>query len=199
MPMGRQSKHLQLVSALMLALLISSGQVFAYGKHTGELKNLEVEVVYTNPYFYTDDGLAVYYIGLPMTYELHITNTGKRTFRHLDITAIQEYHESGTCYRYSEEITYSKGDPMPGYTTQSWGDVAIERGRMAIFEGGYVPPYTTCEGLDQTHVTIKHTNNGKAEAATIYFEPEAGVFCPPPPREIFTQESISEDTKILVL
>ena len=142
--------------------------------------------MYTNPYFYTADRLAGYYIGLPMTYELHITNTGKRTFRHLDVTAIQEYHESGTCYRYSE-IRYSKGDPMPGYTTELWEDVALERGEKAIFKGGYVPPYTTCDGLDQTHVTIKHTNNGKAEAATIYFEQEAGVFCPPSPEEPYLE------------
>lgn len=188
--MGRAVNHRYWIALLALVFsicIISSSPVFAYGKHTGELKNLEVEVVYTNPYFHTADGLAGYYIGLPMTYELHITNTGKRTFRHLDVTAIQEYHESGTCYRYSEEIRYSKGDPMPGYTTELWEDVALERGEKAIFKGGYVPPYTTCDGLDQTHVTIKHTNNGKAEAATIYFEQEAGVFCPPSPEEPYLE------------
>ena len=143
--------------------------------------------MYTNPYFHTADGLAGYYIGLPMTYELHITNTGKRTFRHLDVTAIQEYHESGTCYRYSEEIRYSKGDPMPGDTTQSWSDLTLRGGEGIILEGGYVPPITTCEGLDQTHVTIRHTNNGNEMAATIYFEQEAGVFCPPSPEEPYLE------------
>ncbi len=185
--MNRSGNHHRWILYFVLVFsicVISSSPVFAYGKHKGELKNLDIKVVYTDPYFYTADGLAGYYIGLPMTYELRVKNTGKRTFRHMDITAIQEYHESGTCYRYSKEITYSKGDPMPGDTTQSWSDLTLRGGEEIVLEGGYVPPYTTCDGLDQTHVIIKHTNNGQAEAAVMYFEPEAGVFCPPAPDEL---------------
>lgn len=186
MEMGKSShcwSRISLFLVIIVVYIISSSTAFAYGEHKGELKNLDVEVVYTNPYFYTADGLAGYYIGMPMTYELHIKNTGKRTFKHLDITAIQEYHESGTCYRYTGEITYVKGDAMPGYTTQSWSDLTLEKGEGIVLKGGYVPPITTCDGLDQTHVTIKHTNNGNDEAAVIYFDPEAGIYCPPPPDE----------------
>ncbi|MBU2560473.1 hypothetical protein KKA03_06215 [archaeon] len=172
------------VPAVVSLLLILGSPVFAQGNHTGELRNLEIEVVYTNPYFYTDDGYAGYYIGLPMTYELRIKNTGKRTFMHLDITAIQEYHESGTCYRYGEGIAYSKGDPMPGETTEKWSDVTLRKGEEIVLRGGYVPPYATCDGLDQTHVIIKHSNNGNEEAAVMYFNPEAGIYCPPPPDEV---------------
>ncbi|MEE8403104.1 MAG: hypothetical protein V3R93_05045 [Candidatus Hydrothermarchaeaceae archaeon] len=182
---GSITSNRSILILLLISLLyvISSSSVFAYGKHTGELKNLDIEVVYTNPYFYTADGLAGYYIGLPMTYELHIKNTGKRTFKRLDVTAIQEYHESGICYRYAEEIPYAKGDAMPGDTTQSWSGITLRGGEEIVLSGGYVPPITTCDGLDQTHMIIKHTNNGQAEAAVMYFEPEAGVFCPPPPED----------------
>lgn len=183
-----------ILPAVVSLLLILGSPVFAQGKHIGELKHLEIEVVYTDPYFYTDDGYAGYYIGLPMTYELRIKNTGKRTFKHLDITAIHEYHESGTCYRYSEGITYSKGDPLPGDTTQKWSDVTLRGGDEIILEGRYVPPMATCDGLDQTHVIIKHSNNGKEEAAVIYFEPEAGVYCPPPPDAVEFEESDTVQT-----
>jgi hypothetical protein len=175
--------------AVVSLFLILGSPVFAYGKHAGELKNLEIEVVYTNPYFYTGDGLAGYYIGLPMTYELHIKNTGKRTFKHLDITVIQEYHESGICYRYGEGIKYAKGGPMPGETTQKWSDITLRGGEKIVLEGGYVPPMATCDGLDQTHVIIKHRNNGQEEAAVIYFDHEAGVFCPSAPEGVDLDDS----------
>ncbi|MEE8167397.1 MAG: hypothetical protein V3T58_00815 [Candidatus Hydrothermarchaeales archaeon] len=158
-----------------------------YGKHLGELKNLEISVVYTDPYFYTEEGLAGYYISLPMTYEIHIKNNGKSTFKHLDITAIHEYYESGTCdrwwYPYPREVTYAKGEPLPGDATEVWEDITLERGEEIVLKDSYIPTLATCDGLDQTHLIIKHTNKGRETAAVMYYEPEAGVFCPPPPEE----------------
>jgi len=45
----------------------------------------------------------------------------------------------------------------------------------------YTPPLATCDGLDQVHLIIQHTNNGALHAATMYYNPEAALYCPPPP------------------
>jgi len=155
------------------------------GEHAGELKNLEVRIIFKQPYFYTETGLAGYYIGLPMNYEIRIKNTGNRTFKHLDIAAIQEYHESLTCdrwwYPYPQEVTVAKGEAMPGDSMQYWRDVEIGPGGEKVLEGRYTAPMETCSGLDQVHLIIQHTNNGALHAATMYYNPEAAVYCPPPP------------------
>mgnify|MGYP001043449291 CR=1 FL=1 len=180
-------RKLLLIAVLGLSAIIS-GSLLAedihYGEHTGELKNLSIKVVYTNTYFHTAEGLAGYYIGMPMTYEVHITNNSPRTFQHLDVTAIQEYYESGTCnrawYPHPQYVTYTKGEPLPGDSKQVWGDVLLGPNQKIILSARYDVPLATCDGLDQTHVIIQHTNRGKVEAAIIYYEPECGVFCPPP-------------------
>lgn len=100
-----------------------------FGKHTGELKDLSIEVVYTNYFGKTPDGYVIYYIGGPMSYELHIRNNSPRTYQHLKLTAIQEYYESGTCdrwwYPYPRIVTYTKGEAMPGDSTDEWKDVVL--------------------------------------------------------------------------
>ncbi len=182
-------KRLLLIAVLGLVIIISNSLLRAdvhFGKHAGELKNLSIKVVYTAPYFYTPEGLAGYYIGLPMTYEVHITNNSRRTYQHLDVIAIQEYYESGTCnrtwYSYPQDVTYSKGEPLPGDSKQVWRNISLGANQKIVLSGGYNVPLATCDGLDQTHVIIQHTNKGKVEAAIMYYEPECGVFCPPPPR-----------------
>ncbi|HUW23725.1 MAG TPA: hypothetical protein VMW39_06825 [bacterium] len=174
---------------VMIIMIISNSLLGAdvhYGKHAGELKNLSIKVVYTDPYFYTPEGLAGYYIGLPMTYEVHITNNSRRTYKHLDVIAIQEYYESGTCDRfwhpYPQYVTYRKGEPLPDDSKQVWQNISLGPNQKIVLSGGYTPPLATCDGLDQTHVIIQHTNRGKVEAAIMYYEPECGVFCPPPPK-----------------
>lgn len=182
-------KRLLLIAVLGLVVIIGSSLLAAnvhFGKHAGELKNLSIKVVYTDPYFYTPEGLAGYYIGMPMTYEVHITNNSRRTYKHLDVTAIQEYYESGTCdrfwYPYPQYVTYRKGEPLPGDSKQVWQNISLGPNQKIVLSGGYTPSLATCDGLDQTHVIIQHTNRGKVEAAIMYYEPECGVFCPPPPK-----------------
>jgi len=184
--MGKKRKLL-LIAVLGLVAIMSSSLLAAdvhYGKHIGELKGLSIKVVYTNPYFYTPEGLAGYYIGMPMTYEVHIANNSHRTYNHLDIIAIQEYYQSGTCnrtwYPYPQHVTYSKGEPLPGDSKQVWWDISLAPNQKIALIGRYNVPLATCDGLDQTHVIIKHTNKGRVEAAIMYYEPECGVFCPPP-------------------
>jgi len=179
-------KRLLLIAVLGLVVIISSSLLVAdvhCGEHRGELKNLSIKVVYTNPYFYTSEGLAGYYIGMPMTYEVHIANNSRRTYKHLDVTAIQEYYESGTCnrawYPYPQYVTYSKGEPCPGDSKQVWRDISLGPNQKIVLSDRYDVPLAVCDGLDQTHVIIQHTNKGIVEAAIMYYEPECGVFCPP--------------------
>ncbi len=171
---------------VMIIVIISNsllGEDVRYGKHQGELKNLSIKVVYTNPYFYTPEGLAGYYIGMPMTYEVHITNNSRRTYKHLDVTAIQEYYESGTCnrtwYPHPQYVTYVKGEPLPGFSEQVWRNISLGANQKIVLSARYNVPLAVCDGLDQTHVIIQHTNRGRVEAAIMYYEPECGVFCPP--------------------
>jgi len=172
---------------VVIVMIISNSLLGAdvhFGEHTGELKNLNIRVVYTRPYFYTPEGLAGYYIGMPMTYEVYIENKSPRTYNHLDVTAIQEYYESGRCtrawYPYPENVTYSKGEPLPGNSKQVWPDISLGPNQKIVLSGRYDVPLATCDGLDQTHVIIQHTNMGKVDASIIYYEPECGIFCPPP-------------------
>lgn len=172
-------------------LLVAVGVVyvftlsFASGKHKGELKNLNIKVVYTNPYFHTPDGYAGYYISLPMTYEVHIENMSPRTYNHIDISARHEYYENKTCdrwwYPYPRTVTVSKGQPMPGNSTQSWDNLIIRGNETKILRGSYTAPMETCDGLDQTRIIIKHTNQGKVIAAE-FLNKVLGVYCPPPPQ-----------------
>lgn len=155
------------------------------GGHAGELKFLDITVVFKKPYFLTAQGYAGYYIGLPMEYEIRVKNNGNRTFKHLDFAVVHEYYESGTCdrwwYPYPQEVTFSKGEPMPGDSMIWWRDAEIGAGEELVLNGTYTAPIETCAGLDQIHLAIQHTNNGALHAATMYYNPEAAVYCPPPP------------------
>jgi len=180
-------RKLLLIALLAMATIMTSSLLAEdvhYGEHKGELKDLNIKVVYTNPYFHTPEGLAGYYIGMPMTYEVRVANNSPRTYQHLDITAIQEYYESGTCdrswYPYPRSVTYRKGEPLPGDSTQVWRDISLGANERITLLGRYNVPLATCDGLDQTHVIIQHTNRGRVEASIMYYEPECGVFCPPP-------------------
>lgn len=158
---------------------------FKWGKHTGELKYLDISIEYLD-YFYTDEeGYPVYYIGLPMRYRIKLKNTGNRTFNHLEVITIQEYYEDMVSYRwwypYPLEVVVHKGDPLPGESIQVWKDVYLGPYSEVVLEDTYTAPIQTCAGLDQTHIIIKHYNNGTLCAAKIYDNPELGVYCPPPP------------------
>jgi len=172
-----------------MAMFVSSGVMAeseGYGKHLGELKQLRVSVVYTN-FFYRDaKGYPVYYIGAPMSCQIQIKNMGSRTFNSLTITAQHQYYESGTCdrwwYPYPRVVAYSKGETLPGDSARTWTGISLIQNAEVILSMTYVPPLATCDGLDQTCVSIKHTNEGGQTASLFYYNPECGVFCPPPPK-----------------
>jgi len=159
--------------------------LFKWGEHTGELKYLNISIKYFD-YFYTDsDGYPVFYIGYPMRYQITLENTGDRNFGHLEVIAIEEYYEDINCdrwwYPYPRNVIVHKGDPLPGNSIQIWEDVYLGPNSTIVLEDTYTAPMATCAGLDQTHLIIKHYNNGVLHAAVIYDNPELGVYCPPAP------------------
>lgn len=175
-----------IVSAVVFAVSGAMAKDDNFGKHIGELKQLQISVVYTN-FFYRDaQGYPVYYIGAPMSCEIHIKNTGSRIFNRLTITAQHQYYESGKCdrwwYPYPRNVTYSKGEVLPGDSSKTWTGISLIQNAEITLTMTYVPPLATCDGLDQTCVSIKHTNEGGETSALFYYNPECGVFCPPPPK-----------------
>ena len=165
------------------------GNPDGWGEHDGELQWLVIEIEYVDPYFYTDEGYAGYYIGMPMCYRLHLTNIGERMYEDIDVRTTVEYYETHTVDRwwYPDEdgntlITVEKGDPLPGDTQQTWWEVDFLPGETVVLEHCYTPTYETVSGLDQIHLELRHHNNGPWHAAKFYEEPEQGIFCPPPPQ-----------------
>lgn len=156
------------------------------GKHTGELKDLEIKIVYKG-YRGMEHGIPVYYITDTMRFEVQLINKSARTFEHLDIIVIQEYHESGICdrwwYPYPRYVTYTKGQPLPGNSTSAWSDITLRGNQSITLNGLYYIPLPCCKGIDQTHVIIKHKNQGNVVGAIMYENPEHALFCPPEPEE----------------
>jgi hypothetical protein len=155
------------------------------GRHVGELKALEVEIAYLNPRYLTPEGYPAYFIADQMNFEVRVKNTSHRIFRHLDITGIQEYHESGICdrwwYPYPEQVAYTQGEALPGDSTTHWENVEIRPNSEIVLTGSYTSTPAICTGLDQTHVIIQHTNSCRGRDEAIYNNPQAALFCPPAP------------------
>jgi hypothetical protein len=155
------------------------------GKGAGKiLSQLKVNVTYLDPYSFTADGYPVFYIGVSFTCKITVTNPSCRKFHNIVVSATHEYYDSGICertwYPYPLEVTYTKGEPMPGDSTMEW-KTSIDPKSQVSFDWTYTPPLATCSGLDQTHVTISVIYaDGKFEKI-ILDSPEAGIFCPPPP------------------
>ena len=85
-------------------------------------------------------------------------------------------------YPYPDEVIVHKGDPLPEDSIQIWNSVYLVPSSIIVLEDTYIAPISTCSGLDQTHVIIKHYNNGVLHAAVIYDNPELGIYCPPSPQ-----------------
>jgi len=149
--------------------------------------SFNVSINYTDYFFVTGQGLAGYYIGLPMRCEVVITNAGYRDYYDLTVTMIHEYFDSGTCDRWWKEpspVHFEKGEQLPGSSAMIWPGLDIKRGETLVLPFSYVPPLETCAGLDQTHVVIQsplEETGDNDRVIELYNNSEAGVFCPPPP------------------
>jgi len=155
------------------------------GEHCEELKCLDVNIVMEDPYFYTSDNYPGYYIGDPVNFEVEITNTGCKEFKHLDVVTVQEYHDSGICDRWwdpnPEFVTITAGEALPGDPTTIWKDVTLKPNQEVVLNGTYTPPISTCSGLDQVSLAITYDSNCMHGKHTLYYNPQAAIYCPPPP------------------
>jgi hypothetical protein len=197
-----------LVTAVLLILAL--GPVAgARGKHVGDAKPIEVEVIYLDPpgtltidetgmvYHFPAWNLTyqvsreydeefygiypVYFIGQTLEFEVRIRNTSNRTYRNLKVVAIQEYHLApGTEY----------GEAMPGDSVEEWYVEELGPGGEVVLLGRHHAVLGTVPGLNQTHVQIFHWSNGNqislgewrgggAPGRLFWDDPEAGVYCPP--------------------
>lgn len=147
--------------------------------------SLTVTINYLNFYGYLEGIYPIYYIGLPMKYEIQIKNNGIKKLNNMEVYAVQEYYENKTCdrwwYPYPETVTVYKGEPMPGDSLQKWTGVSVGAGETLVLVDDFTSPIQTCDGLDQTHIVIKKIENGQVTGAVIYDNPETGVYCPPAP------------------
>jgi hypothetical protein len=154
--------------------LNNQGNPDGYGNHAGELKDLQIEIVYLNPKGYSPLGHSVYYINELMEYEVRVTNVSNRTFSCLMFSAQHQYYETVG--------SVTKGQPMDGASTCNWDGVELNPHTMVVLKGSYFPPLSTQPGIDQTGLLIKHCNDPGHEsehAALMYYNPEQGVFDPP--------------------
>jgi hypothetical protein len=147
------------------------------------LSALKVNVTYFDPFFYTDAGYPGFYIGVPMTCKLTITNTSRKWLKCLTVEATHEYYDTGVCDRWWDpnprEVNYTKGEAMPGDSSSQWS-MDIAPGAQTSMTWTYTAPLSTCSGLDQTHVIITKSCGDSPEQVMLD-SPEAGIFCPPPP------------------
>lgn len=187
---------------IILLALIPLGAA-QQGKHIGDASFLEYEIIYKNfPGILTIDEngatyyfprwdftwyaggnyderyygvYPVYFIGQWIEYEIHLKNTGHRTYKNLKIIATQEYY---LAYGAEED------EVLPGDPTQEWELDGLRSGEEAVLEGRYLAVPGVRPGLDQTHLQVLHWSKGNLEPVSIkgkvfIDDEEAGLYCPP--------------------
>lgn len=166
------------------------------GFHYGEDDQIKAEVIYKDPYGHTTtDYRGIYYhvygrvfhepkiypswtygkkyplyfMGLPMRFEVHLTNTmrkGGKKFR-LRIQAVNYVMETSG---FAGQII------APG---QEWIVESLLPGETKVVHGEIlIPTADLPSGLDVTKIRIFHLNNGKNQSAG-FIKEETAVWCPP--------------------
>lgn len=160
-----------------------------YGDHNGEAKQIEVGVEYLDTYFWTEDGLAGYFIGYPMKVRVTLTNTGCKTFNTINMRTTFEYSEDGCQDRWwhPDPVTgetyfcITEGQQLPGDCQWVDFDILLEPGDSASFEHSYVIPMETMAGNSWVHIELQHSNDGmEFHDAKFYDNPRQSLFDPPP-------------------
>jgi hypothetical protein len=133
--------------------------------------------------------LALYYIGERIHYNVNIDVVQDSPyFAYTDyvVYAIQEYYEDMTCNRWwypgtPQVITVSKGDELPNQDPyQSWSGISFSYPGSLSLGGTYQSTLELAAGNDQTHILIVRENEIGQIQMTVYDDPEAGIFDPPP-------------------
>jgi hypothetical protein len=160
-----------------------------WGDHTGEARQIEVKVDYLDTFFWTEEGLAGYYIGMPMKVRVTLTNVGEKVFNTINMRTTFEYSKTGCQERwwYPDPVTgdttvcVTDGQPLPG--DSQWVDfnIYLDPGDSASFEHTYTIPMETVAGNAWVHVELQHSNEGmEFHDAKFYDNPRQSLFDPPP-------------------
>ncbi len=189
-------KVIRLVAVLLALLsvsMLSTPTALAKDKDAG---GLSYEIVYLNPvgdlvvdetggtYYFNwgrvsyvggtydeaDYGTyPVFFIGDTMLYEIHLKNTGNRTYGLITVVCTQEYYDVGL-----------KGVPMPGDPTKEWVVKGLKPGEEVVLRGQHYAAPGTQPGLDQMHLKI-YPGKRQYDDSRILIDdnPEASVYCPP--------------------
>jgi len=161
-----------------------------WGDHNGEAKQIKVKVDYLDTYFWTADGLAGYFIGMPMKVKVTLTNVGSKVFNTINMRTTFEYSMT-TCqdrWWYPDPVTgevnvcVAEGQALPGDSRWVDYNILLEPGKSASFEHDYLIPMETVAGNAWVHVELQHSNEGmEFHDAKFYDNPRQSLFDPPPP------------------
>lgn len=156
---------------------------------------VDVNIDYLNPHGFNADGYAIYYIGETMYYNTLIdVLTDDPVFheRNFTVYVVHEYFDTITCDRWwypspprpadePQTISVQKGDPLPNQNPPtSWPGVTLSAAQQTVLSGSYTSDLSIAAGNDQTHVVIVSENEDGEVELTVFDDPEAGVFDPPP-------------------
>lgn len=108
-----------------------------------------------------------------LRFDVHIRNTGKRTYQNLLIIAAQEFLN----------VEGGAGEPL-SVPASEWSVETLAPSQEVVLSGSIVIPSIGPSGIDQTHLQILHRNGagGPAHASgggeIIVDSPQAGLWCP---------------------
>lgn len=188
-----------LVASALFTLLPLIAAADTVGAHRGEKRPIEYHIEYRNalgvttanatgitfaPYGYIPyveetilppryfGDYPLYFSGGTFAFTVHITNTGKRTYRNLMIEATQEFLNTEG----------AAGVPFPGAPTR-WVVEVLSPGETVSLVGEMTLPALSSSGIDQTHLRVIHWDAGEpdlgvAQGRVIIDDPQAGLWCP---------------------
>lgn len=124
---------------------------------------VDYHIEYKNYFGVDPDGYPIYYIGWPMTYEVHVTNNSDREIKDINVM--------------SETLYYPGGDPVQGMPDTTEVITSFPSTDTQVFTYSPTLPYGMTPGLDSTQITLKVGQ--KFPDAIILVNPTADIFCPP--------------------
>jgi hypothetical protein len=161
-----------------------------WGENNEETDSIEVKIEYLDTYFWTDDGLAGYFIGLPMKVRITLTNTGSITFNKISMRATFEYSKTGCQDRWwypdpvtgSTDVCVTEGQKLPGDCQWVDSNIHLGPGESVSFEHTYLIPMEVAAGNAWVHIELQHTvcGCGTFHDANFYDNPQQSLFDPPP-------------------
>ena len=195
------TKSLFVSMSLVLASFAIAPSTFSQtGQHFGEARALEYSIEYLDPKGVTtadENGITfapfsccvshsnevlpesyfgdypLYFSNSAMHFRVVLRNTSRRTFRNLQVEAMQEFLNTGG----------GAGEEMGGEARSMWFVEELGPGEEMILIGAFNIPNVEGSGIDQTHLRISHASENNFgdqfdKGQVIIDDPQAGLWCP---------------------